>query len=89
MGSTSNLSIGPSVDPSTPESDVLIKAGNIVTCYLVKYQDEEPQIAKIPRSLRCLMLNETQLKYSGYKVLITIQCPCKTKKGSMYEPWVE
>jgi len=32
--STPDLSIGPSIDPSIPENDAPIKAGNILACYL-------------------------------------------------------
>ena len=69
----------------TPESDVPIKACNIVACYLEKYQDEEPQITEIlDVKLDTVKVQWMQGSYHDP------WCPCKTnKKGSTYEPWVE
>ena len=82
--STPDSSIGLSIDPSTPENDVPIKAGNIVACYSEKYQDEEPQIAEILDVKSDIV--KVQWMQGSYH---DPWCPCKTKKGSAYEPWLE
>lgn len=80
-----DLCIGTSTDTSsTAESDIPIKAGNIVACYLEKYQDEEPQLAKI-LEVNFDKVQVQWLKGSYYDPW----SPCELKKGSTYEPWVE
>ena len=84
MSTPPDSSIAPSSDPSTPESDVPIKAGNTLACYLEKYKDEEPQIAEI-LDVKLDTVEVQWMQGSYYDAW----CPCKTKKGSTYEPWVE
>ena len=67
---------GPAVSCGEP-----IKNGNLVVCYLEKYQDEELQIARINE-----VKSETvEVQWMQVHIQDTWQ-PCKIKKGRNYEP---
>ena len=70
---------GPAISCGEP-----IKNGNLVACYLDKYQDEEPQIARINKVKSETV--EVQWMQGSYS---DTWHPCKVKKGRNYEPWLE
>ena len=61
-----------------------IKKGNLVACYLEKYQDEEPQIAQIINVKSDSV--EVHWMHGSYS---EPWHPCQVKRGRTSEPWLE
>ena len=61
-----------------------IKEGNLVACYVEKYEDEEPQIAKILN----VNLEDVEVQWMQGSYFDPWH-PCRVKQGRSYEPWVE
>ena len=56
----------------------------MVACFMEKYQDEEPQIAKI------LKVNPENVEVHWVQGShFDPWYPCKVKQGRTYEPWIE
>lgn len=76
-------------DVSRPDQLVMplgepIKEGSLVACYIEKYQDEEPQIARIINVKQSEV--EVHWMHGSY---FDPWYPCKVKWGHSYKPWIE
>ena len=82
-----SLSVVSQTDTRTSSSSKSgpVKLGDIVACYLTKYDDEEPQIGKVV-SLKPANKVDVQWMHGSYSDPWIL---CRQKRGRTMEPWIE